>query len=103
MKIAQRIQSVQESMTLALDAKAKAMKAAGADVLGFAAGEPDFDTPEPIKRRAIREIEAGNTKYAPASGTLELKKAVAAKLKLDQGLEYEPAQIIISCGAKHSL
>ena len=103
MKIGQRIQNVQESMTLALDAKAKAMKAEGVDVLGFAAGEPDFDTPEPIKRRLIKEVEAGNTKYAPASGTVDLKKAVAAKLKRDQGLDYKPGQIIINCGAKHSL
>ena len=103
MKVGQRIQTVQESMTLALDAKAKAMKAEGMDVLGFAAGEPDFDTPDVIKRRAIKEIEAGNTKYAPASGTMDLKKAVASKLKRDQGLDYQPSQIIINCGAKHSL
>ena len=103
MKVSKRIQSVQESMTLALDAKAKAMIAQGIDVLGFAAGEPDFDTPDSIKQRAIKEIEGGNTKYAPASGTLALKKAVASKLKRDQGLDYEPAQIIINCGAKHSL
>lgn len=103
MKVGQRILTVQESMTLALDAKAKAMIAEGQDVLGFAAGEPDFNTPEPIKRRAIKEIEAGNTKYAPASGTVDLKKAIAAKLKRDNGLDYKPSQIIINCGAKHSL
>jgi aspartate aminotransferase len=103
MKIARRIQNVQESLTLALTAKAKAMKAEGLDVIGFGAGEPDFDTPEPIKQRAIDELKAGNTKYAPASGTVNLKRAVAAKLKRDQGLEYDPSQIIINCGAKHSL
>lgn len=90
-------------MTLALDAKAKAMIADGIDVLGFAAGEPDFDTPDPIKQQAIKDITRGFTKYTPASGTLDLKKAIAAKLKRDQGLDYKPNQIIVSCGAKHSL
>ncbi|MCL5269637.1 MAG: pyridoxal phosphate-dependent aminotransferase [bacterium] len=103
MKIARRVQNVQESLTLALTAKAKAMKAEGIDVVSFGAGEPDFDTPERIKRRAIDEITRGNTKYTPASGTVELKKAVADKLRRDQGLAYDPAQIIINCGAKHSL
>ncbi len=103
MKIARRIQNVQESLTLALTAKAKAMQAEGIDVIDFGAGEPDFDTPEPIKERAIKEIRAGNTKYTPASGTPALKKAVADKLKRDQGLDYAPAQVIINCGAKHSI
>ena len=103
MKIAQRIQNVQESLTLALTAKAKAMQAEGIDVIGFGAGEPDFDTPDPIKQRAMAELAAGNTKYAPASGTPALKKAVAEKLKRDQGLDYDPAQVIINCGAKHSI
>ncbi len=103
MKIARRVQDVRESLTLALTAKAKAMKEDGIDVIGFGAGEPDFDTPEPIKQRAIAEIAAGNTKYTPASGTPALKKAVADKLRRDQGLEYAPGQIIVSCGAKHSL
>lgn len=103
MKIARRIQNVRESLTLALTAKAKAMKEEGIDVVGFGAGEPDFDTPEPIKQRAIAEINAGNTKYTPASGTPALKKAIVDKLKRDQGLDFTPAQVIISCGAKHSL
>ncbi|MEN6625335.1 MAG: pyridoxal phosphate-dependent aminotransferase [Candidatus Sumerlaeia bacterium] len=103
MKIARRIQNVQESLTLALTAKAKAMREEGIDVIGFGAGEPDFDTPEPIKQRAIAELNAGNTKYTPASGTPALKKSIVEKFKRDQGLEYTPAQVIVSCGAKHSL
>jgi aspartate aminotransferase len=103
MKIARRIQSVQESMTLALTAKAKQMQAEGIDVISFGAGEPDFDTPEVVKDRAISELKKGNTKYTAASGTPEMKKAVCAKLKRDQELTYEPSQIIINCGAKHSL
>lgn len=103
MKIARRIQDVQDSMTLALDAKAKAMQAEGIDVLGFAAGEPDFDTPEPIKRRAIKAIESGFTRYTPASGTPDLKKAIVQKLQAEMGLAYKPAEVIVSCGAKHSL
>ena len=103
MKIARRIQNVQESLTLALTAKAKAMRAEGIDVIGFGAGEPDFDTPDPIKQRAIEEIQRGNTKYAPASGTVEMKKAVANQIRAELGLEYEPAQVIINIGAKHSL
>ena len=91
MKIARRIQNVQESLTLALTAKAKAMRAEGIDVIGFGAGEPDFDTPDPIKQRAIEEIQRGNTKYAPASGTVEMKKAVANQIRAELGLEYEPA------------
>ena len=102
MKIAKRIQNVQESLTLALTAKAKAMKAQGIDVIGFGAGEPDFDTPEIIKQRGISEIQKGNTKYAEASGTIELKRAIAAKLLRDQKLEYKPQQVIVNCGAKHS-
>ena len=73
------------------------------NVISFGAGEPDFDTPEIVKERAIAEIRKGNTKYTAASGTPELKKAVCAKLKRDQGLDYEPSQIVINCGAKHSL
>lgn len=103
MKIARRIQNVAPSLTLALTAKAKQMQAEGIDVISFGAGEPDFDTPEVVKQRAISELNKGNTKYTAASGTPELKKAVCAKLKRDQGLDYEPNQIIINCGAKHSL
>src|SRR5437870_10212147 len=103
MTIARRIQNVQESLTLALTAKAKQLQAEGINVISFGAGEPDFDTPEVVKDRAISELKKGNTKYTAASGTPEMKKAVCAKLKRDQGLDYEPSQIIINCGAKHSL
>jgi aspartate aminotransferase len=102
MKIAQRIQAVPASLTLAITAKAKAMKAKGIDVVGFGAGEPDFDTPDPIKQAAKDALDAGMTKYTPAGGTPELKRAVCHKMKRDRGLEYTPEQVIISCGGKHA-
>ena len=89
-------------MTLAVDAKAKALKAEGIDVIGFGAGEPDFDTPEHIKAAAMGFLEAGFTKYTPSSGIPELRAAIAEKLKKDNKLDYEPSQIIVNCGAKHS-
>ncbi|MBU2700194.1 aspartate aminotransferase [Sporomusaceae bacterium BoRhaA] len=95
--------SISPSSTLAIDAKAKKMKAEGLDIIGFGAGEPDFDTPEHIKRAAIAAIESGFTKYTPASGILELKQAICNKFKKDNGLDYTPEQIIVSNGAKHSL
>jgi aspartate aminotransferase len=79
------------------------MRAEGIDVIGFGAGEPDFDTPEFIKHAGIKAIEDGFTKYTPASGILELKQAVCKKLKRDNELDYEPSEILISCGAKHAL
>ena len=101
-KLSDRIGRVGESVTLAVGAKAKAMKAAGIDVVAFAAGEPDFDTPEYVREAGKAAIDSGQTRYTPASGTAELKKAVAAKLKRDNGLDYDPAkEILISCGAKH--
>lgn len=103
MKIARRIRDISESMTLALTAKAKAMKAEGKDVVGFGAGEPDFDTPDFIKEVAIEDIRKGFTKYTAASGLPELLQAVCDKLRRDNGLEYTPKQIVISCGGKHSL
>ncbi|HPB31831.1 MAG TPA: pyridoxal phosphate-dependent aminotransferase [Candidatus Sumerlaeota bacterium] len=103
MKISKRAQKVTQSLTLALSAKAKQMKKEGMDVVGFGAGEPDFDTPDHIKAVAIEDIRKGATKYTPASGTPELKKAVADKIKQDYGLVYDPSQIIISPGAKFSL
>ena len=98
-----RALNVAPSPTLVVDAKAKAMKAQGIDVIGFGAGEPDFDTPEHIRRAGIEAIENGHTRYTPASGTLELKKAVCSRIMKDYGIEYDPSQIIVSCGAKHSL
>jgi len=103
MDLARRVKEIKPSPTLAVDAKAKALLAQGVDVIGFGAGEPDFDTPENIKDAAIKALKAGFTKYTPAGGTEELKKAVCQKLKKDNHLDYEPAEILISCGAKHSL
>ncbi|MDP4179908.1 MAG: pyridoxal phosphate-dependent aminotransferase [Bacillota bacterium] len=103
MLLSQKAMSISPSSTLAIDAKAKRMKAEGIDVIGFGAGEPDFDTPAHIKEAAIKAINEGFTKYTPASGTLELKQAVCRKFKKDNGLDYTPSNIVISNGAKHSL
>lgn len=94
---------ISPSVTLEITAKAKAMKAEGIDVIGFGAGEPDFDTPENIRREGIRAIEEGLTRYTSASGIIELKKAICKKLKRDNGLDYNNNNIIISSGAKHSI
>jgi aspartate aminotransferase len=101
-KISQRAASLTPSLTLAIDAKAKAMKAAGEDVVGFGAGEPDFDTPQHIKDAAAKALAAGFTKYTPSSGLMDLRQAVADKFKRENGLTYQPSQIIVSCGGKHS-
>ena len=101
-KISQRAASLTPSLTLAIDAKAKAMKAAGEDVVGFGTGEPDFDTPQHIKDAAAKALAAGFTKYTPSSGILELRQAIVAKFQKDNGLTYKPSQIIVSCGGKHS-
>ena len=103
MKFSERIQEVQPSATLAITSKAKSMLASGEDVVILAAGEPDFDTPEIIKNAAIEAINDGFTKYTPAGGTVSLKKAICRKLNIENGLEYSPENIVVSCGAKHSL
>ncbi|MDA8424338.1 MAG: pyridoxal phosphate-dependent aminotransferase [Nitrospiraceae bacterium] len=103
MGIAKRAQAIKPSPTLATAAKAKAMKAQGIDVVDFGVGEPDFDTPENVKQAGIKAIQSGFTKYTPAGGTDELKEAVLEKFKRDNGLQYDKSQILISCGAKHSL
>ena len=103
MGIAKRALAIKPSPTLATAAKAKAMKAQGIDVVDFGVGEPDFDTPENVKEAAKKAIQAGFTKYTPASGTDELKEAVVEKFKKDNGLAYNKSQVLISCGAKHSL
>ncbi len=103
MNLAKRMENIKPSPTLAVSAKAKAMKARGIDVIGFGAGEPDFDTPDHIKQEAVRAIESGFTKYTAAGGIDELKAAVCTKLKRDNNLSYETAQVLVSCGAKHSL
>ena len=102
MKFSDRIQNVNPSMTLAIDAKAKHMKAQGEDVIGFGTGEPDFNTPERIKQAGIRAIENNETRYTPVGGSDLLKEAIISKLKRDNGLVYEKNQILASCGAKHS-
>lgn len=101
--IADRMRKVSASITLAIDAKAKQMIADGIDLVGFGAGEPDFNTPDNIKLAGIKAITENKTRYTPASGMPELKTLIAAKLKKDNNLDYKPANIIISCGAKHSL
>ena len=103
MYISEKAKRVKPSSTLAIDSKFKAMKAEGIDAVGFGTGEPDFDTPEDIKAACIDALGRGVTKYTPASGTPDLKKAVCRKLMRDNGLSYEPANIVISNGAKHSL
>ena len=100
--LAQRATTLSPSLTLAIDAKAKKLKADGVDVCGFGAGEPDFDTPQHIKDAAIQALNDGFTKYTPSSGIPELRAAIAEKLKADNGLDYKPSQIIVNCGAKHS-
>jgi aspartate aminotransferase len=90
-------------MTLAVTSKAKALKAQGVDVVGFGAGEPDFDTPDEIKEAAKRAIDEGFTKYTPSAGIPELRKAICDKFKNDNGLDYPPEQVLVSCGAKHSI
>src|ERR1039458_2541880 len=101
-RISNRAAALPPSITLAVDAKAKQMKAEGVDVVGFGAGEPDFATPAHITEAAIKALNAGFTKYTPSSGIPELRQAAADKFKRDNGLTYKPSQIIISCGGKHS-
>ncbi|HKY63619.1 MAG TPA: pyridoxal phosphate-dependent aminotransferase [bacterium] len=102
-QLAKRIAKVKPSPTLAIDSKAKAMKAEGIDVVGFGAGEPDFDTPEHVKQAAVEALKAGKTKYTPVGGINELKDAIVAKLKRDNGLTYSRDEVLVSCGGKHSL
>jgi aspartate aminotransferase len=101
-KISTRAASLSPSLTLAIDSKAKQMKAEGLDVVGFGAGEPDFDTPQHIKDAAAKALSDGFTKYTPASGIPELRQAIADKFKQENGLTYKASQIIVSCGGKHS-
>ena len=103
MLLAKRVSKLKPSPTLAIDAKAKAMIAQGIDVVNFGVGEPDFDTPDNVKEAAIRAINNGFTKYTAVGGTDELKEAIAKKLQSDNNLTYSKNQIIVSCGAKHSL
>ncbi len=101
--LTERARRLTPSPTLAIHAKARAMRAQGIDVISFGAGEPDFDTPERVKAAAIRALREGQTKYTDAAGIPELNAAVCAKLKRDNGLDYGPADVIASVGAKHTL
>lgn len=101
--LSQRIQLLSESLTMAITAQARALKAAGEDVLSFSAGEPDFDTPKVCQEAAIKAIQGGFSKYTAVPGAPEVLEAVCVKLKRDHGLEYKPSQIITNVGAKHSL
>ncbi|GBE93072.1 pyridoxal phosphate-dependent aminotransferase [Nostoc cycadae] len=103
MKLAARVSQVKPSLTLAIAAKAKAMKAEGIDVCSFSAGEPDFDTPAHIKAAAAKALEEGKTKYGPAAGEPKLREAIAQKLKTDNGLDYKAENVIVTNGGKHSL
>lgn len=103
MKLADRVNSIQPSPTLAIDAKAKALRALGVDVISFGAGEPDFDTPAAIKDAARNAIDSGFTKYMPVGGANDLKDAIIFKMNRDHGIEYSREEICVSCGAKHSL
>jgi aspartate aminotransferase len=101
--LADRLKTLAPSSTLAVQAKARELRARGVDVISFGAGEPDFDTPQRIKDAAVQAMQRGQTKYTEVGGVPELRAAVCAKLKRDNGLAYEPADILISVGAKHTL
>jgi len=102
METATRLKLLTPSLTLAVDSKAKAMKAEGIEVFGFGAGEPDMDTPEHIKAAAITALQQGRTKYTPSAGIPELRQAISQKFLKDNGLDYKSSQVIVSNGAKQS-
>jgi aspartate aminotransferase len=101
--LAKRLATLAPSATLAVQAKAKELRSRGVDVISFGAGEPDFDTPERVKEAAVQAMRRGQTKYTEVGGIPELRAAVCAKFRRDNGLDYEPADVLISCGAKHTL
>ena len=101
--LADRLKTLAPSSTLAVQAKARELRAKGIDVISFGAGEPDFDTPQRIKDAAVQAMRRGQTKYTEVGGIPELRAAVCAKLKRDNGLDYTPAEVLVSCGAKHTL
>jgi|TARA_R110002050_G_scaffold292824_2_gene448577 aspartate aminotransferase len=101
-KLSQRVQSIKPSPTLAITARAAALRAEGKDIIGLGAGEPDFDTPDHIKQAAVVALEKGQTKYTAVDGTAELKNAIIKKFSRDNGLTYEANQILVSCGGKQS-
>ena len=98
--IADSLSRIQPSATIAISTKAMELKAAGRDVIGLSAGEPDFDTPDNIKEAAIKAIREGRTKYTPVDGVPELKRAICAKFERDNGLKYEPSQVSVGTGGK---
>ena len=101
--LADRLKTLAPSSTLAVQAKAKELRARGLDVISFGAGEPDFDTPDRVKDAAVAALRRGQTKYTEVAGVPELREAICAKLRRDNGLEYTPAEVLVSCGAKHTL
>ena len=103
MKVSKRAQQVPPSATIAVTARAQELKSQGVDVVGFGAGEPDFDTPDYIKDTAIEALKAGQTKYTPAAGIPKLRAVIAEKLKRENGLDYKPEQIVVNIGGKHSV
>ena len=103
LRINRRVREISGSSTLAITARAKELKSQGEDVVNFAAGEPDFDTPDRIKEAGIKAIRDGFTKYTPSIGTPELREAILQKFRKDNQLQYKPSQIVVSCGAKHSI
>ncbi|QJA06002.1 pyridoxal phosphate-dependent aminotransferase [Thermosulfurimonas marina] len=103
MKLSERIRRLKPSATLAVDARAKELRAQGVDVINLSAGEPDFDTPAHIREAAKRALDEGFTRYLPAAGLPELREAVCFRLKEDYGFEYRPAEVLITCGAKQAL
>src|SRR5689334_985523 len=102
MLLADRVNRIKPSPTLAVAARAIQMQAAGHDIINLSVGEPDFDTPDHIKEAAIKAIHDGFTKYTAVAGTLELRQAITAKLEKDNQLNYDPSQILVSCGCKQS-
>ncbi len=103
MGLAKRVSDIAESVTLAITSRTKKMAKEGIDVVNFAAGEPDFDTPMHIKAAGLEAIKSGFTKYTPSSGMVELREAISQKFKKDNGLDYSASQIIVSNCAMHSL
>ena len=103
MTVSQLVNNLKPSATLSINSKVKHLRSNGIDVIGFSAGEPDFDTPDYIKLAAIESLKSGFTKYTPTSGIIELKEAICEKLRRENGLSYEPQQIMASCGAKQAI
>src|SRR3954467_9234499 len=98
--VADRLDRISASLTIAMTSKARALKAAGRDIIGLSSGEPDFDTPRNVKDAAIAAIERGETKYTDVSGTPKLRQAICDRFKADHGLDFKPEEIIVSTGGK---